>query len=175
MELSKSKFATLLVAMVTSCAAFADDVDDNGDLTQRQTPYGMEQCTVVDLGIRNLIAMSNSDNIGRNIETLVYNNLNNVFDNIYYYKDLDGEIDLLTHRGNTVTQLIQVVHHGLDCMSTLRREIKPLIAARTKFPQAKLMLVVNEFPLSWHTSQEIANNEIEIIPLWKYLLLNLPK
>ncbi len=45
-----------------------------------------------------------------------------------------GEVDLLTHRGSTVTQLIQVMYQGLDDPEIMQREINALCAAQKTIP-----------------------------------------
>lgn len=123
----------------------------------------------VDLGLRNLLAISSSEDIGKQIETLVHNHLQqNTMDDLYYYKH-DGEIDLLTHRGNNVGQIIQVMYQGLDDPKILKREIDALNAGKKLFPNAQAKLIVSEFPVNWQ-GLSAEHSHIEVVPLWKFLL-----
>ena len=125
----------------------------------------------VDLGLRNLLAVSGSVDNGKVTETLVHNHLrNNTRDDIYYSKKT-GEIDLLTHRGSTVTQLIQVMFKGLDEPEIMQREIKSLVAAQKLYPRAHAKLIVSQFPIGWSgPDAAIRAANIDVLPLWQYLL-----
>ncbi len=121
----------------------------------------------VDLGLRNLLAISGSADNGKLIETIVHNHMqHNTLDDIYYYKD-NGEIDLLSHRGSNVGLLIQVMYQGLDEPKIIKRELDALLEAKTLFPKAQAKLIVAEFPSNW---QGIDPDLADVVPLWKFLL-----
>lgn len=126
---------------------------------------------VVDLGLRNLLYVGNSADTGKIEETLVYNRLKDLTKHDIYYYQQDGEIDLLTHRGSSVQQLIQVMHKGLDDPKVMNRELKSLLSAKEQFPKAEAMLIVGEFPVYWTgLGEEFKNSDIQIISLWRLLL-----
>lgn len=123
----------------------------------------------VDIGIRNAISISNSADFGKNIETVVHNNLkSDELDNIYYYKDNKCDIDLLVHRNNKVTRLVQVMYQGLDDPEIMKREIHSLLLGLERFPEASAELIVCNFPVTWDRTS--IPQEIKITPLWKFLL-----
>jgi len=123
----------------------------------------------IDIGLRNALSISTSEDFGKNIETVVHNNLRtDSLDNIYYYKDNKCDIDLLVHRNNQVTRLVQVMYQGLDDAGTLEREINALQLGLKRFAGAAAELVVCNFPSNWQ--KESIPQNIKITPLWKFLL-----
>jgi predicted AAA+ superfamily ATPase len=122
---------------------------------------------VIDLGLRNRFHVSGSPDKGKLIETLVYNHLRSNTDKALYYWKNNGEIDFLTHQGNQVHQLIQVMHDGVTEKPVFEREIKALEEAREKFPGAKGLLVINKIPRTW-VAPKISG--IEFVSLWHFIL-----
>ncbi len=121
-----------------------------------------------DLGFRNIANMESTAEFGKLTETCVYNQLTRLTnDGIYYWKD-KGEVDLVLREGTDLTKFIQVVYDGLENEKTLNREISSLIDAHEKFPRAEKILITAKWP------QKLADNIpafIEVIPLWRYLIL----
>jgi predicted AAA+ superfamily ATPase len=123
----------------------------------------------VDIGIRNVLSISTSVDFGKNVETVVHNNLKtDLLDNVYYYKDNKCDIDLLVHRNNQITRLVQVMYQGLDDSKILERELQALQLGLKRFPDAKAELIVCNFPINWQ-AEDIPQN-IKITPLWQFLL-----
>jgi len=123
----------------------------------------------VDIGVRNVLSISNSEDFGKNVETVVHNNLRtDSLDNIYYYKDSQCDIDLLVHRNNQVTKLVQVMCQGLDESKILERELKALHLGLKRFTHAEAELIVCNFPPN--LQKDSIPKNIKITPLWKFLL-----
>jgi len=127
---------------------------------------------LIDVG---LSIMYNKD-IARDMENTVYIELmrrkhyNNPLWNIYYYRNSQGyEVDFLVTEGDKVRECIQVTyansHDEVD-----RREIRALLKAREALKCRDLKVITygyeDKVVESWYGIKE----EIEYIPLWKWLL-----
>lgn len=115
---------------------------------------------VIDSGLRYIAALSESVDLGRLMESLVYQTLKRCrhYD-IYYWKG-KHEIDFLIKKGNTVTDLLQV-SATLDNQATYQREVNALQEASQEFQQAKTHLVAGTLP---------QNNPKNILPLWYFMI-----
>lgn len=117
----------------------------------------------VDLGLRNAVSLSSSEDNGHLLETAVYHALQQTKnDGIFYWKKT-GEVDFAIKKANTIYDLIQVVAKITPDSQTLDREVRALAEAKEKFPQAKKSLILGEIP-----PQEIAL--VTMTPIWQFLL-----
>ena len=122
----------------------------------------------IDVGMRNRLAITGSQDRGRLLESIVFNKLMaTARSNIYYWRK-DQEIDFVVHEGNQVQQLIQVMYGGLDDTKSLQRELKALAEARQEFPSATAELYVFDIPTDF--SVEAIDSEITIKSIWRWLL-----
>lgn len=121
----------------------------------------------LDLGLRNIVSLSESRDNSKLLETQVHNALLRQQQNELFYWKNAGEIDLLALQGITVTHLFQVFYTGMTEPKILKREIAALEEAGAKFPTAKKHIITWEIPAEFDTSQ-LPN--INIIPLWRFLL-----
>jgi predicted AAA+ superfamily ATPase len=126
---------------------------------------------VNDVGIANNFSRYRfSENIGRLMENLVLIELkklelNNMIDGVFYYKDLQNEVDFVVKKGLNVEQLIQV-SYASNKDEIERREIKGLQRA------SELLKCENLLIITWDYEDEvrIENKKIVFKPLWKWLL-----
>ncbi|OGO90126.1 MAG: hypothetical protein A3F10_07140 [Coxiella sp. RIFCSPHIGHO2_12_FULL_42_15] len=125
---------------------------------------------VIDPGIRNVIALTASSDLGHAMETLVYLSLihDDALD-VYYWRK-NKEVDFLVRKKNQTQYLIQVVYTGLDDEKIRMREIAALLSAREMFPKTRCLLITHHLPQS---TTLFAENKITLIPLWKFLLFGL--
>jgi predicted AAA+ superfamily ATPase len=91
--------------------------------------------------------------------------LNNLIDGVFYYKDLQNEVDFVVKKGLNVEQLIQV-SYASNKDEIERREIKGLQRA------SELLKCENLLIITWDYEDEvrIENKKIVFKPLWKWLL-----
>ncbi len=115
----------------------------------------------LDLGLRYITAFSGSTDLGRNIETLVYQQLKRYQDGDIYYWKGKQETDFAVREGNTITKLIQVTADDLSEEKVYQREKQALQESSTHFKKAKTQLI---------TSELSKREESSIIPLWYFLL-----
>jgi len=121
----------------------------------------------VDLGLRKVASLSASTDETKLIETQVYNTLlRNTDEQIFYWKE-DGEIDLLTQNGVSVTALYQVAYAQLHQEKVAKREYGGLQKAMKKFQQAK------PYVITWAVTSTLEYDKypnIVTMPLWHFLL-----
>lgn len=121
----------------------------------------------IDLGLRKIASISASTDETKLIETQVFNTLSRHQRQQIYYWQEDGEIDLLTHDGTSVTSLYQVAYAGLENQKTAKRELGNLQKAIKKFPKAKPYLIAHSMDYDALHKQF---PKINLVPLWHFLL-----
>lgn len=115
----------------------------------------------VDLGLRQVVALSGSADYGRLMETVVCHQLRMKHSGELYYWIHKQEIDFLRREKNTIVELIQVAQQ-VNEPATLRRELSALSDAKKHFTTAKETLITG------NPSRKKINHEIA---LWKFLLV----
>ena len=120
----------------------------------------------IDSGLVSSLGTSLSPNIGRKIENLVFLNEKRKGNIINYFSDGKSEVDfVITDERNSIT-LIQSAYNISDS-ETYRRETDALVNS-AKYLNPQKILLINE------DKEDVVNIngiEINIIPLWKYLLV----
>ena len=116
----------------------------------------------VDTGLRHVVAMSGSKDLGPVAESAVFAALRRrTSEPLHYGKD-GGEVDVLRRRGSRTTDLVQVCW---DAAGSLERETSSLGAGLAVHRGARATLVVQR-PLP----RGQVPPGIEVVPLWRYLL-----
>jgi predicted AAA+ superfamily ATPase len=109
----------------------------------------------VDTGFMTALSANFSKNSGRLFENLVFQNLAQKKDSLYYYKDdQDNEVDFVILEDGKTTALYQVCFDLTD-EDTQKREIKPLLKAGKTFNCQNLYLLTLEKPDSFKLPPEI--------------------
>ena len=116
-----------------------------------------------------LLSIQGIQDVGRFMEGVVFIEFlrkgMNVNKNLFYYRNLDYEVDFVIKEGSTIKQLIQVTYaSGRDEIE--KREIKSLIKASEQLKCDNLLII------TWDYEDEIKveNKTIKCIPLWKWLI-----
>jgi len=138
----------------------------------RKSELSIPKVYVNDVGIANNFSRHQfMENIGRLMENLVFielkkQELSNLIERIYYFKDTQNEVDFVVKKGLEIDQLIQVTYAS-NKDEVEKREIKGLLKA-SEFLKCKNLLVV-----TWDYEDEINVNNKRIVfkPLWKWLLI----
>lgn len=119
----------------------------------------------IDTGLINAVVSRFSLDKGRLIENIVFLKLKREGKEVYYYSTPDYEVDLVIKSGLRVDELIQVCY-SLSDKETERREVRSLIKASDVLKCNKLRII------SWDEEgkENFGLKEIDIIPLWKFLL-----
>ena len=128
--------------------------------------YLVKKVYIADNGFAQLFVFRGMEIAGRLLENLVFTELIKNYQQIFYFKDAKNyECDFIISENQTVTQAIQVTH--TISFKNRDREIRGLIAALKKFNITKGMILTTT---DEHQQLNERGYEIEIIPLWKYLL-----
>lgn len=118
----------------------------------------------LDLGLRNVVSLSASEDKGHITETAVFHQLKRQkHDGIFYVKK-ENEIDFLIRQGITIHTAIQVAEDA-GTAAVSEREVRALTEAKQLFPQAELMLITKKM-----TAMEKLLPSIEIKSLLSFLL-----
>lgn len=132
------------------------------DFSLKKQYVSNKKIYAIDNGLRNAIAFSVSSDDGRLLENLVFLELKRRAQEIYYFKD-KNECDFLVKEKNRITQAIQVCSQ-ID-QNNRDRELTGLREAMKKFDLQKGLILTKT-----QEEQIGQNNEIEIKPIWKWLL-----
>ena len=118
-----------------------------------------------DLGFYHGVGFKFSENIGQQLENIVFEQLTRKDSELYYWKSKKGnEVDFLIKRQNKITDAIQVT--SILSVENLKRETAGLDALRGELGE------VNRFILTYDQEMETttATGTIPVIPVWKWLL-----
>ena len=121
----------------------------------------------IDNGMRGAVLMPQSNDNGKNLENIVFMQLNRMrlpSDKITYYQG-NCECDFVLQREDSVIQLIQVTWSMID-ESTREREIKGLLEAASVTGCGNLVIVTKDEEDTFVREDK----EINVIPAWKWLL-----
>jgi len=132
------------------------------DFSLKKQYVSNKKIYVVDNGLRNTVAFSVSSDSGCLLENLVFLELKRRAQEIYYFKD-KNECDFIIKEKNKITQAIQVCFK-ID-QNNRERELAGLREAMKKFDLQKGLILTKT-----QEEQIGENNEIEIKPIWKWLL-----
>lgn len=123
-----------------------------------------KKCYMIDSALIRLVGFRISEDKGRLLENIVFIHLKTQGLEIYFHKDRK-ECDFLIRKNNRIIQAIQVATH-LSNEKVREREIDGLIEAMKSYGlQEGLIITQNE-----QETLEIENLQINIIPIWKWLL-----
>jgi hypothetical protein len=116
----------------------------------------------IDTGLRNSVAFSVSDDMGRLIENVVFIELQRRARMSYYFKN-KHECDFVIMEKGKITEAIQVT----SCIDkqNQHREIEGLIEANRVLSPVKLIIITSE----QEELLKYKGKKINIIPLWKWL------
>ena len=84
---------------------------------------------------------------------------------VYYWHDLQKEVDFVVKNGQKVNRLIQVCWN-VNEYKTKEREVRALIKASKELKCNNLLVVTEDK----EGEEKIENKRIIYTPLWKYLL-----
>lgn len=138
------------------------------DYSVRKQIYNPSKIYCIDTALSNSISFKFSKNIGHLYENIVFLELKRNYKNeIFYWKSKDGrEVDFVIKKGLKIDKAIQVCL-SLSDKKVKEREINALLKAQEELgPQHLIILTEDE-----EGKENTGAVEINIIPLWKWLLL----
>lgn len=119
----------------------------------------------IDLGMITALSTSMTENIGRKMENLVYLNERRKSRNINYLSSENAEIDIVVTDSENNVSLIQVADN-ITNIDTFNREISAFNKFKNVFKNSKMILINDNLEDNYKKD----DLNIEILPLWKYLL-----
>jgi len=129
-----------------------------------------KKCYIVDNGFIRAKSFQFSQNTGKLMENLVFNEIlrkdYKLNQDVFYYKTRnDKEIDFVLRKTITIESLVQVCYN-VDNPKTYKREIDALIEASEELNCDNLLII------TWDNEKEenIKGKKIKFVPLWKWLL-----
>ncbi len=112
----------------------------------------------VDGGLRNVVALKNSKDLGRLVENIVFIELKKQEKEIYYWKN-NNEVDFVIKNKDATLEAINVTYTN----EITEREIKGLNEFEKEFKKTKKVIITKDL--------EKVEEGITYIPLWKWLLM----
>ena len=129
-----------------------------------------KKCYIVDNGFIQAKSFQLSQNIGKLMENLIFNEIlrkdYKLNQDVFYYKTRNNkEIDFVLKKNIKIETLIQVCYN-IDDPKTRKREIDALIEASEELNCNNLLII------TWDSRKEekIKGKKINFIPLWQWLL-----
>ena len=119
----------------------------------------------VDVGMKNAVGFSFSENYGSTMENIVYLKLRQMGE-VYYWKERDADIDFVLKQGKKVTLLVQSCY-DISNERTEKRETRSLLKAMEHFELEQGIVVTRDR----EDVKEVNGKRILYIPLWKWLLV----
>ncbi len=120
---------------------------------------------VIDTGLRNVIARSISEDLGKLAENIVFIELKRQNKEIYYYKD-EQEVDFIITDNFKPKEAIQVSYSDLNDSSTYKREINALLSCLKNLNLKEgLILTKNREEFI-----KLDNKIIRMIPLYLWMM-----
>jgi len=119
----------------------------------------------IDIGMINAVTSQLSPNWGKVMENLVFLELKRRNHEVYFFEDLNSEVDFVLKDGLQITQLIQVCFN-IESPETKKREIAGLVKAADKLKSDNLTVVTWDY----EAEEKFRRKKIKFTPLWKWLL-----
>ena len=135
------------------------------DFSLKKQIYNPDKYYVNDIGFYYAVGFRFSENIGRVLENIVFQQLIRKGSDIYYWKSAKGsEVDFITFSGNKPKQAIQVTYSLTE--DNLERELKALSFIDERFGEVdKLILTYDE-----EKTLEAEAGTVRVMPVWKWSL-----
>ncbi len=135
------------------------------DYSIKKQIYNPNKYYVSDLGFYHAVGFKFSENIGKMLENIVFQQLLRQNKELYYWKTSNGfEVDFVTKEYSKLTNAYQVTYSLTQ--ENKGREIRSLNAI------SKEITDINCFILTYeqHETIEMENGKIEVLPIWEWLL-----
>ncbi|MBU2507086.1 MAG: ATP-binding protein [Bacteroidetes bacterium] len=135
------------------------------DFSLKKQLYNPDKYYVNDIGFYHAVGFRFSENIGRVLETIVFQQLLRKGLDIFYWKSPKAsEVDFLVSLANNRKEAIQVTYSLTQ--NNLARETIGLTAINERFSGVdKLILTYDE-----EKTIEYATGTVKVLPVWKWLL-----
>ncbi len=137
------------------------------DYSVKRQIYNPGKFYMVDTALAQAIGFKFSEDAGHVYENLVFLELKRRGRDLYYWKSKKGqEVDFVLRKGLKVEEAIQVCFN-LGNPETREREFRSLLAAKEELNPSRYLIITQDE----EGEEKINQCHIQIIPLWKWLLL----
>jgi len=134
------------------------------DFSVKKQIFNPDKYYITDLGFYHAVGFKFSQNIGKLLENIVFEQLAREYADIYYWKSARGkEVDFLVRQQSGISHAFQVTY-ALTAENR-ERELAGLEAVVTELGQPERMI------LTWDQEELITTDsgEIQVLPVWKWL------
>lgn len=140
------------------------------DYSLKRQIYNPSKMYCIDVALSNTISFQFSRNIGHIYENIVYLELLRRRKEPYYWKSKKGrEVDFVIKKGLRIDEAIQVCF-SLEGAGTRQREMEALREAMDELNVERLTVITDDEESTVHVDSQHGESEINIKPLWKWLL-----
>lgn len=157
-KVSKNTLYEYFTYLEDAMVLYQVPVYSDSPFVQQRNP---KKIYAVDIGLKKSVSFEKDR--GKLFENIVFNELRRYTDDIYYYQDKQ-EVDFIVKLHNK--KYLINVSQDIDDIETYDREIKGL------FSSMKSLKLHKSFLITDYQEKMISdgNDEIHILPLWKWLL-----
>lgn len=136
------------------------------DFSIKKQIFNPDKYYVTDIGFYQSLGFRFSENLGQVLENIVLHHLIRNHDDLYYWISAGGkEVDFLVREKTVLVEAIQVTY---DLNPENRdRELSGLISAAKELGLSKLTILTND----QEDQIKLGEYEIQVIPVWKWLLI----
>ena len=140
------------------------------DYSLKRQIYNPSKIYCIDAALSNSISFKFSRNMGHIYENIVFLELLRRNKELYYWKSPKGrEVDFIIKEGLNITEAIQVCY-SLEDERTRQREMQALIEVKDELRAERLTMITDDEELTVPVEFSRGHGEINITPLWKWLL-----
>ena len=138
------------------------------DFSVKKQIFNPDKYYITDLGFYHAVGFKFSQNLGKHLENIVFEQLAREFTDIYYWKSARGkEVDFLVRQQSGITHAFQVTYALTT--ENRERELAGLESVVTELGQPARII------LTWDQEELITTDsgEIQVLPVWKWLVKNM--
>ena len=134
------------------------------DFSVKKQIFNPDKYYITDLGFYHAVGFKFSQNLGKLLENIVFEQLDREYADLYYWKSARGkEVDFLVRQQSGISHAFQVTY-ALTAENR-ERELAGLEAVVTELGKPARMI------LTWDQEELITTDsgEIQVLPVWKWL------
>ena len=134
------------------------------DFSVKKQIFNPDKYYITDLGFYHAVGFKFSQNLGKLLENIVFEQLAREYADLYYWKSARGkEVDFLVRQQSGISHAFQVTY-ALTAENR-ERELAGLEAVVTELGKPARMI------LTWDQEELITTDsgEIQVLPVWKWL------
>ncbi|HHF51081.1 MAG TPA: ATP-binding protein [Candidatus Aminicenantes bacterium] len=140
------------------------------DYSLKRQIYNPSKFYCIDAALSSSISFKFSRNMGHIYENIVFLELLRRNKELFYWKSKKGrEVDFIIKEGLHITEAIQVCY-SLEDERTRQREIEALIEVKDELKAERLTVITDDEESTVPVELQHVHGQINIIPLWKWLL-----